>query len=216
MAFVGQSYSVSQVLTAAQMTAIDTNIDIIRNTHIGTSAPAELTAGVQWIDNTATPWLKKIYDGTDWITVGKINATDNNFEPVGITGTFSPEIMDNSFTQEGSFSVRDGNYLVIGGLCFVWGRIVMTSVGTLSTGQPAHLSPLPFTAKASGTRGHITFLGSGFDMVAAGYSVTAQVPGSVAYANLYTWDAATPSQTLISEIDFTTTEINFSGFYEIA
>lgn len=49
----------------------------------GSSAPSNLFAGMYWIDDSSDPWLEKIYDGTDWITVGEINATANTWRPPG-------------------------------------------------------------------------------------------------------------------------------------
>lgn len=43
------------------------------------SAPTGPLRGTLWIDDTATPWIWKIYDGSDWITLGNINATTNKF-----------------------------------------------------------------------------------------------------------------------------------------
>jgi len=53
--------------------------------HSGTSAPTYAAAGCPWIDTTATPWVYNIYDGTDWIALGTINATTNVFQAAGLT-----------------------------------------------------------------------------------------------------------------------------------
>ena len=78
MAFVGQTYSVGQVLTAAEMNQIDSNIDLVRTCHIGSSAPAELATGILWIDNTtAGAWELKVYDGATWIELMAIDSTND-------------------------------------------------------------------------------------------------------------------------------------------
>ncbi len=49
------------------------------NHHKGSTAPSYAEAGTMWLDDTATPWLLKMHDGTDWISIGNINATTNEF-----------------------------------------------------------------------------------------------------------------------------------------
>jgi hypothetical protein len=51
------------------------------NHHKGSSAPSYAEAGTLWLDDAATPWLLKAHDGTDWITLGAVNAADNTFSP---------------------------------------------------------------------------------------------------------------------------------------
>jgi hypothetical protein len=51
------------------------------NHHKGASAPDYKEAGVIWLDDAATPWLLKTYDGADWITLGAVHAGDNSFMP---------------------------------------------------------------------------------------------------------------------------------------
>lgn len=86
MPFSAQTFSIGQVLTAAQMNQVDTNIDEVRASHIGSAAPPALTAGVRWIDNGATPWVEQVYDGAAWIPTFDINATTNLATPRGVTG----------------------------------------------------------------------------------------------------------------------------------
>lgn len=51
------------------------------NHHKGTSAPSYAEAGMIWVDDTATPWALKFYDGADWIRLMDINASSNTAEP---------------------------------------------------------------------------------------------------------------------------------------
>ena len=51
------------------------------NHHKGSTAPTYAEAGITWLDDSGTPWLFKVYDGTDWITMGSVNATSNAFTP---------------------------------------------------------------------------------------------------------------------------------------
>lgn len=57
------------------------------NHHKGSSAPSYAEAGVIWLDDAATPWVLKVYDGTDWIKLGDVNATANTFNPYVGTAT---------------------------------------------------------------------------------------------------------------------------------
>jgi hypothetical protein len=70
--------------TAANFRA-DNNLmaQALASTSIGTSAPATPYTGQLWIDSTtSTAQVLAVYDGTDWITLGNINATSNLFTPV--------------------------------------------------------------------------------------------------------------------------------------
>ena len=65
------------------------------NHHKGATAPTYAEAGMIWLDDSATPWVLKIHDGTDWIAFGDVNATDNTFTPylgstqLGANGTMT-------------------------------------------------------------------------------------------------------------------------------
>lgn len=51
------------------------------NHHKGASAPAYAEAGMLWLDDAATPWGLKMYDGADWIRITDVNATANTAVP---------------------------------------------------------------------------------------------------------------------------------------
>lgn len=53
----------------------------ILNHHKGSTAPSYKEAGMIWLDDAATPWVMKFYDGSDWITLGDIHAANNTFSP---------------------------------------------------------------------------------------------------------------------------------------
>lgn len=61
----------------------------------GTSAPSSPTTHQLWLDTTATPYLLKYYDGTDWIVLLRINATTNKpdsqtlITPLGLVSGFA-------------------------------------------------------------------------------------------------------------------------------
>lgn len=51
------------------------------NHHKGAAAPSYAEAGAIWLDDSATPWLLKLHDGTDWVILGSINASSDAFQP---------------------------------------------------------------------------------------------------------------------------------------
>lgn len=51
----------------------------LHSLHSGTSRPSYAVAGTLWIDTTSSPWSLKVYDGSDDIVLGTINATSNEF-----------------------------------------------------------------------------------------------------------------------------------------
>jgi len=69
------------------------------NHHKGSSAPSYAEAGIIWLDDAATPWLLKIYDGADWITLGAANAGTNTFTPY--YGMAAPRFLNHA-TDTGS------------------------------------------------------------------------------------------------------------------
>lgn len=71
MAFSPQTFSVGQVLTAAQMNQVDSNIDAVRSQHANTSAPGDLTDGVMWLDTTDD--TLKIRVDAAWVSLFSIS-----------------------------------------------------------------------------------------------------------------------------------------------
>jgi len=50
----------------------------------GPYTPPSVQAGLTWLDDSASPWVLKIYDGADWISIGTVNPTTNAFLASGI------------------------------------------------------------------------------------------------------------------------------------
>lgn len=57
----------------------------VHSTHKGSTEPTYKTAGILWLDDTGTPWILKMYDGTSWIPCWAINATTNVAYPISST-----------------------------------------------------------------------------------------------------------------------------------
>ena len=69
MAWSNLSFTVGQILTAAHCNALQENIQEVRISHKGPTAPPAIEPGVEWWDDSAIPWVKKVYDGINWIPV---------------------------------------------------------------------------------------------------------------------------------------------------
>lgn len=70
----------------AYRTADNSGKKALLNHHKGSSEPSYKEAGMIWLDDTATPWVLKIYDGSAFISIGEVNASANTFVPnVGTT-----------------------------------------------------------------------------------------------------------------------------------
>lgn len=52
-----------------------------RTSHSGIVRPSYAREGMIWVDKSVSPWLLKIYDGTDDIIIGKVDAGANTFVP---------------------------------------------------------------------------------------------------------------------------------------
>jgi hypothetical protein len=60
--------------------------DALHTSHSGASRPAYAVAGMLWLDTTTTPWVLNMFDGTDDISLGTINASTNIYNPSGVVG----------------------------------------------------------------------------------------------------------------------------------
>ena len=68
----------------------------------GIQRPSYAVAGTKWLDVSVTPWLLKIYDGTDDIIIGSIDPNTNRFipsDPLTTTGDLIVEGSDGKPTR---------------------------------------------------------------------------------------------------------------------
>lgn len=67
---------------------VDTHLepwrDALHSLHAGSSLPSYAVAGMMWLDTTTNPWVLKVYDGSDSISLGTINTTTNQFTPSNV------------------------------------------------------------------------------------------------------------------------------------
>ncbi len=55
--------------------------------HSGNSRPSYAVAQMIWVDTTTTPWVINMFDGSDDISLGTVNASTNTFTPSVVTMT---------------------------------------------------------------------------------------------------------------------------------
>ena len=69
--------------------------DALHTMHSGSSRPLYAVAGTMWLDTTTTPWVVKVFDGTDDISIGTINATTNLFAAANAVSLAGTETLTN-------------------------------------------------------------------------------------------------------------------------
>lgn len=159
-----------------------------------------------------------VNDGTDDVTfTGNITvsggqivfpATQNASSNVNTLddyeeGTFAPTLQDSSFSNSESqtYSTQTGRYTKIGRMVYYSLTLTVSSLGSLTTSDPAYIAGLPFaTASETNVGGGNVVNASGLN-ITAGYEITVVPASGGSHLALYLWDgAAAPSQMLISEI----------------
>ena len=65
---------------ASQQGAINNAYDTLKTLHSGANAPSSPSAYMLWFETDTS--LLKIYDGSDWVTIGELDATNNSFHTV--------------------------------------------------------------------------------------------------------------------------------------
>ncbi len=115
------------------------------NHHKGSTAPSYAEAGMIWLDDAATPWVMKMHDGTDWISIGNVNATTNEFTPfvngaaLGAASDTATGLVERATDAEASAGTDTTRYVTpkqladnSGGLTSVSQGDLNTSTGTVS------------------------------------------------------------------------------------
>lgn len=74
--------------------------------HKGAAAPSYVTAGLTWIDDSASPWKINFYDGTNSIVLGTINPTTHVFTPFGVTPKVQTETVASA--PKSTFTITGG------------------------------------------------------------------------------------------------------------
>lgn len=80
MSYSNQTFSVGSTLTSSKVNLLDESIDAVRASEIGSSEPANSVAGQFWVDNSSATRDLNINDGSDNITILKLNPSTNSAE----------------------------------------------------------------------------------------------------------------------------------------
>ena len=97
---------------SAFRTELNNILGALNTSHIGSSAPASLSAGSIWVDTSggATAYVLKFYDGSDHIQLGTINTTANTVDWTDSSVTF--DIVNDTSPQLGGDLDVNGNAFV--------------------------------------------------------------------------------------------------------
>lgn len=106
--------SISNGSGSSVRSAINSALAAVGNLQKGSGAPSGAAAGWMWLDDdtpSSTNWTLKIYDGTDWITVGTLDTTANTFTASGASAASESaagiaEIATQSETNTGTDDTR--------------------------------------------------------------------------------------------------------------
>lgn len=139
-------------------------------------------------------------------------------------GTWTPNLWDSSNSssegQDYGLGLQTGWFTRIGRLVFFSGRMVIYSIGTLTTSSGIRIGPLPYTSNNSSqniTPVSVNISGNVNCMSMGGaYALTGRVTAGVNYMNVYQYSSATDgiASLLISDLDITgNPAFTISGFY---
>ncbi len=135
-------------------------------------------------------------------------------------GTFTPTLQDGSFSDaEGqTYSAQTGSYTKIGNRVFFEILLIMTGLGTLTTGDQAAIGNLPFVSLSTGARHYPTLVGglsNGLTLAVAGISVSGVVFNGASHVRLYEWDATGGQTTLTVAAVSASGRLTLSGHYVV-
>lgn len=125
-------------------------------------------------------------------------------------GSWTPTLQDSSFSDaEGQAYVSQlGQYTKIGRLVTFSAFLHLSSIGTLTAGDPAYLAGLPFTVSSQDGS---AIVGGGVQLaVLAGTNVTGVIEGTFTRIALQLWDAAAGVTALL------VSEVSADGIFRIA
>lgn len=154
-------------------------------------------------------WTRNTTPSTLWYT-----ADNGGVFPLAYTGSFTPTLQDGSYSDsEGqTYSSQVGNYILVGDMCFISGKIILTSKGTLT--DTLNIGNLPFGA--DGDNGVLNVMGTGLNLSTVG-SLSALVSGSTPVCIVYNTDWNATGANPIQASDITdSAAFYFSGFYQIS
>lgn len=132
-------------------------------------------------------------------------------------GTWTPKLVDASNNESESQTYNAatyGRYTKIGRTVFINGYLFMSSLGTLTGGDRANITGLPFNCVASKNYPVHFGFGNGLD-ITAGTTIAGYVNQNSAKIALTKWDSILGTNEMLIEDITADGELVFSGFYEV-
>ncbi len=128
--------------------------------------------------------------------------------------TWTPVLMDDTLSaSEGqTYAAQEGTYMQIGNLVMFKGRIKMTSLGTLTSGEQAHIG-LPITSASSGGASSV-YCGKATNISTA-HPVSGVIEDGAVAIDLWVWDTATGGTIFFITEMTSAGELYFSGSYYV-
>ena len=184
------------------------NVDSTSNPNMSFMLGSATTVGVAY---TATERMNLSETGlyvADGVYLGGTGAA--NLLQVYEEGTWTPVITDN--TNNATSSIAVGSYTKVGNLVHVQGRIVLSSLGSV-TGAVS-LSGLPFNSKAVSNNFSAMTIGRAVGLnLTAGYVVVGDLRANVNNVNLTVWDASGGNSGMLATEFSSDGDISFSMDY---
>jgi len=99
---------------------IQSQRDANNTSHYGATEPSYKVKGMIWLDDSGTPWLLKIYDGSAWTQIGTFNATTDIFTPsmVALDPIYAKGLVQGRLTLESGVPVSFSDQLAKTNLYF--------------------------------------------------------------------------------------------------
>ena len=169
---------------------------------------ADVPEGTLVYDSTAN--VPKWFDGAAYQQFG-------GGLSVYTEAAWTPNLWDTSeSSSEGqTYSTQTGYSVRIGKMVYIEGQLVVTSLGTLSTGQFVKIGPLPYTARAGSAAVLNCFSLAGITIAGAvNYVFSPAGSNTFAYI-LYEWDDNSQNFMTVGDVS-ADGNIQFSGWYVAA
>ena len=132
------------------------------------------------------------------------------------SGSWTPGVQDSSFSDAESqtYNVQVGSYTKVGNRVFYHGSLDVSSLGTLTAGDPVYISGLPFSSNSSASNRGSMHPGSGFNFnITAGQTVSGINIQSSTVVALQLWDSTFGTTAMLVSEFSTDGQINFAGQY---
>ena len=198
-----------------------TNDGGVLNKYDATTAPVVgndntegYSVGSQWMDITNDKGYVCLDVTTGAAVWLEITSTGGISET---SGTWTPVLWDSteSDAESQTYTLQDGVYIKQGNVVHIQGRITMSSLGTLSTGERARIGGLPFTSGTSNKHSAASF-GLVTDLsITALSSVTGYIQASVDSVLLEEFSITQGTTPLLISQLFSSAKFYFSATYRI-